>query len=254
MEWFYLVLSLYVFVLGCCIGSFVNVAALRLPEGKSFVKGRSECPLCGAQLHACELIPLFSYLFLRGKCRSCKGQISPRYPVVEAACGFLFLLCFWWYGFSYEALLGCLIVSLLLCVFLVDAGTMTIPNGLVLAFFAPCALDLLLTGLDGIWWRVLGFFVVSVPMLLLSKFIPGSFGGGDIKLIAVCGFLLGTGPVLFAAFLAIVSCGFAAIGLLVSKRVKKGTHIAFGPYLAAGILLARLFYEPVINTYLSWLQ
>ena len=254
MEWYYFVIGPYFFIFGSCIASFINVVALRAPEGKSFNIGRPACPDSGVQLRAYDLIPIFSYLILGGKCRSCKQKISVRYPLTELAGGLLFVLAFWRYGLSYEALNACLLISLLLCVFLIDLSTMTIPNGLVLAFAAPCLFDLFLTGMEGIWSRVIGFFIISVPMLLLWYFIPGCFGGGDIKLIAVCGFLLGFEAALMAAFFGIVSCGLAAGFLLVTHRAKKGAHIAFGPYLAAGILAARFFYEPVIGFYLSLLR
>lgn len=131
---------------------------------------------------------------------------------------------------------------------------MIIPNGLVLAFLAPIAFDLFLTGFSGIIGRVIGFFAVSLPMLLLTCLIPDAFGGGDIKLIAVCGFLLGWKAILLAAFFAVVGCGLVSMVRLALKKVNKGDHIAFGPYLAAGILAARLFYTPIMNAYLSLLS
>lgn len=242
---------LYAFFLGGCIGSFVNVVALRTANDTSFLRGRSHCPKCGATLRGVDLIPVLSYLFLRGRCHACHARISLRYPVTELVSGGLFMLCLWQYGLSLEALNACLLASLLLCVFLTDLDTLTIPNGLVLCFLAPAALDVWLTGGADIWGRVIGIFVISLPMFLLTLLIPDCFGGGDIKLMAVCGFLLGWRAALMAAFFAIVSCGLFALILLLTKRAKRGDHIAFGPWLAVGIFAAKLFYLPIMTAYLS---
>ena len=252
MLWIYIVFYLYIFLFGICIGSFLNVVALRIANGESFVKGRSHCPKCNTTLKAYELIPVFSYLFLRGRCRHCGEKISIRYFFVELASGLLFVFTFWWYGFGWEAVNMCIAAALLLCVFLIDMQTMTIPNGLVIALAVPAVLEVIRTGGEGIWGRVIGFFIVSVPMLLLTLLIKGCFGGGDIKLVAVCGFLLGYQRMLFAAFIGIVSCGIVSGVLLARKKVNKRDHIAFGPYLACGILLAAWFYEPVISAYMSF--
>lgn len=254
MGWFYTVFYIYIFIFGSCIGSFLNVVAERTAEGKSFIKGRSQCPICGNTLTALDLIPVFSYLFLRGRCRHCKEKISPRYLITELVCGGAFVFCFWWYGFGLEAVTVCILAALLLCVFLIDMQTMTIPNILILFFLAPAILEVCRTGSTGIWDRAIGFFVISVPLLILTLIIPGCFGGGDIKLVAVCGFILGYQAMLFAAFLSIVSCGIVSVILLAKKKIKKSDHIAFGPYLSCGILLAKFFAAPVIAAYLSLLN
>jgi len=249
----YFLYYFYIFFFGAAIGSFINVVSLRLPQEIGFVKGHSACPNCGNQLRKRDLIPIFSYLFLRGRCHHCKSKISLRYPLVEIINGTLFLICFWWYGASLFALNSCILASLLLCVFLIDMDTMTIPNGLILCFFLPCALDLWLTGCGGMIPRLVGVFVISLPMFLLTLLVPDSFGGGDIKLMAICGFLLGYKATLLAAFIAIVVAGIAAAFLLLSKRVQKGEHIAFGPFLALGIFIAKLFYYPIFGFYLNLL-
>jgi leader peptidase (prepilin peptidase)/N-methyltransferase len=243
----------YIFFLGACIGSFINVVALRIPQKTGFVNERSLCPNCGKTLRYIDLIPVFSYIILKGRCHNCKSHISLRYPFVEIISGALYVLCFWWYGFSFFAVNSCILVSLLLCVFLIDMDTMTIPNGLILCFLIPCAIDLWLTGFDGMATRMIGFFIISVPMYLLTLLIPDSFGGGDIKLMAVCGFLLGYKAGLLAAFIAIIIAGIFATFLLIRKKVKKGQHIAFGPFLTIGIFVSKLFYYPIFGFYLKLL-
>lgn len=242
----------YVFIVGACIGSFVNVIALRLPAGQSFVHGRSACPHCGADIRPLDLVPILGYIVVKGRCRSCRGKISVRYPLVEIASGAIFILCFWWWQGSFlMAVNSCLLAALLLLVFLIDLDTMTIPNAVVLCLLVPCAISLSITGFNGIWEQLLGIIVVSLPMLALTWILPGSFGGGDIKLMAVCGFYLGYQATLLAAFLAVIAAGLTAIVLLAAKKVNKGEHIAFGPYLTVGIFISALFYEPMMAFYLS---
>ena len=247
----YFLIYLYIFLFGCCLGSFLNVAALRSVTGESFVKGRSHCPKCGETLGALDLIPVFSYLFLRGRCRY--SHIPFRYFLTETAAGLLFVLCFGWFGFTLKAVNACLLTCLLLAVFLIDMESLIIPNPLVLLLLLPGVFDMLLTGFQDIPGRLIGFVVVSLPMLLLTLLIPGCFGGGDIKLMAVCGFLLGWGPTLLAAFFAVVSCGVVSAVRMAAKKVKKGDHVAFGPYLALGVFASYLFYTPILRMYLSLL-
>ena len=245
MAVFYLVS----FVLGAGIGSFLNVVAQRSLTGESFVRGRSHCPRCGATLGPLELVPVLSWLLLRGRCRHCAAPISPRYPFTEGICGGLFLLCFWWYGLSFRLLIAWILAALLFCISLMDLDAMTIPNGLVLALLVPIALELWRTGFSGLGERLLGFGIISLPMLGLTLLIPDCFGGGDIKLMALCGFFLGWKAALLAAFLGIVSCGAVAGTLLLSKKVGRTDHIAFGPYLAAGVFCAHLFSQPILLWY-----
>ncbi len=248
------VLYLYVFAVGASVGSFLHVVALRWPKGESFVRGRSHCVRCGAVLTGRDLVPICSFFFLRGRCRHCGAAISLRYPLVEAVLGMAFLLSFWWNGFTLAAANDCLLAALLLLVFLIDLDTMTIPNGLVLLFLLPIAADLWLSGLGGVAGRVAGALGVGLPFLLLIRFLPGSFGGGDVKLLAVTGFLLGYQAILIAVFLAVMAAGLLASALLMTRRLQKGDHIPFGPFLAVAIFLARLFAAELFSLYLDlWL-
>lgn len=99
--------------------------------------------------------------------------------------------------------------------------------------------------------RIIGFFAISVPMLGLSMIIDSAFGGGDIKLIAVCGFMLGWRNVLLAIFIAIVLGGIVAVALLVTRNKEKGAHMPFGPYICIGVFVSMLFGDNIIPWYLS---
>lgn len=241
----------YLFVVGVCIASFINVVVYRVPLHISVAKGRSFCPTCHHSLNALDLVPVFSYLFLRGKCRYCKEPISIRYPIVELIGGLLAVLCFHHYGFDWMTLLSFVVFMILLSITLIDFDTMTIPNGLLL-FLIPLVIVIALLNSQIDWIsRIIGFFIVSLPMYLLDCIIPGCFGGGDIKMMAVCGIMLGWVNTLVAMFIGILLCGIVASFLLLRKKANCKMHIAFGPYLAFGVVAAMLYGEPLLRSYFA---
>lgn len=243
------ILYLYIFVIGIVIGSFLNVVIYRVPKELSFVKGRSFCPHCQAPIKGYHNVPVFSYLWLRGKCADCGEPISIRYPLVELFAGLMAILIFAVYGFSFQWLVVFSAGAILICITLIDFDTMTIPNGLVLALMAPALLSFFFFPQLGILSRVIGIVVISLPMLILVLFIPDAFGGGDIKLMAVAGFMLGWGNTLLAAFIGLLLGGAVAVSLLARKT--KDKHMAFGPYLCIGIMTALLFGDIIIQWYFS---
>lgn len=242
----------FLFLFGAVIASFINVLAYRLPRKKNPFKGRSFCPSCEHPLAAADLVPILSYLSLKRRCRYCGAPISPRYALVEALGGGLAALCYWraqsWPVFALYAAAA----FVLLTAALIDHDTQEIPNG--------CSVALLLCGVAAIWLqpqiglvaRLIGVFVVSVPLLLLSLWKPGAFGGGDIKLVGAAGLLLGYAHTLFGFFVAILLGGGYAVYLLACKKTQKGAHMAFGPYLSAGILVALLFGADILIWYFSF--
>lgn len=243
------ILYLYVFVVGIVIGSFLNVVIYRVPKELSFAKGRSFCPHCQAQIKGYHNVPVFSYLWLRGKCADCGQPIAIRYPLVELFSGLMAVLIFAVYGFSFQWLVVFIAAAILICITMIDFDTMIIPNGLVLALMAPALLSFFFFPEVGILSRVIGIFVISLPMLALALFIPDAFGGGDIKLMAVAGFMLGWGNTLLAAFIGLLLGGMVAVVLIAKKT--KAKHMAFGPYLCIGIMTALLFGDIIIQWYLN---
>lgn len=231
-----LLLGLIRFLLGAALFSFMNVVAWRLPRGMDPLKGRSVCPQCGHTLGAPDLVPVFSWLFLRGRCRHCGAHIPARYLLVELLGGVLALA----------------VCGILLSVSLIDAETQTIPDRLNLALAVCGAVSVLLSPAD--WLpHVIGALCVSVPMFLLCLVIDGAFGGGDIKLMAAAGLFLGWQNTLLAMFFGIVFGGMYGIYLLAAKKAGKKDHFAFGPFLCAGIVIAMLFGGPVLEWYCAFL-
>lgn len=242
---------LYIFVVGAVIGSFLNVVIYRVPKELSFTKGRSFCPHCHSQIKGYHNVPVFSYLCLRGKCADCGESISIRYPFIELFAGIMAVVILAVYGFSFQWLVVFIAGAILICITMIDFDTMTIPDGLVLALMVPALLCFFFFPQVGILSRVIGIFVISLPMLALVLFIPEAFGGGDIKLMAVAGFMLGWTNTLLAALMGLLLGGLVAIILLARKT--KDKHMAFGPYLCIGIMTALLFGDIIIQWYLSLL-
>lgn len=246
-----IIVYVVIFLLGLSIGSFLNVVIYRVPRGESIVFGRSHCTSCGVTIGALDLIPVVSYLLLKGKCRNCQNTISPRYGAVELSTGLLFVLTFVRMGVTPMAVVGVLFAALLIAVSVIDWDTMTIPDGLVIAAAVLAVPFYLIQDGISLPQRLIGFFIVSLPMLLLATAIGGAFGGGDIKLIAVCGFILGAKNVVLAMFIAVLLGGSYASYLLLTKKSKVGTQIPFGPYLCAGCYLSMLFGTDLVGWYLG---
>lgn len=245
------ILNALVFAAGASVFSFMNVVIYRLPRKISFVRGRSHCPVCGAMLKWYDMVPVLNWFYLRGKCRGCGARISFRYPAVECLGGVLALLCLGRFGWQYSAVTAFFLMAVLTAVAFIDADTMEIPNGLPILVFVLAVVGALLGMEPSLSSRLIGFFAVSAPMLLLTLAVPGAFGGGDIKLMAAAGAFLGWKLSLVAAFLAIVSGGIYGVYLLASKRKGRKEHFAFGPFLCAGIGAAVLWGDAILNWYLQ---
>ena len=235
-------------LLGLVFGSFCNAWAWRLVHGESIVRGRSHCALCGHPLGARDLVPLVSWLLLRGKCRYCGGPISPRYPAVELVSALYYVSVVLRFDLTRDALRLLILGSLLLVASLVDWDTMELPDGLLLGGAMAALLRLPED------WKslLLGGVAVSVPLLLLvllADRLMGreTMGGGDIKLVAVLG--LHFGP-LQSLFLLILAC---VLGLLLGAWMKKAKDapFPFGPALALAGWLTALFGESAVSWYLS---
>lgn len=249
MEYAILVYPL-VFLYGILIGSFLNVCIYRIPKHESIVTVPSHCMSCGYGLKWYDLVPVFSWLCLRGRCRKCKAPISVQYPLIEAANGILWLLIIFLRGLSVEGILYCLLASALLVLSIIDFRTYEIPFG-INVFIAVLGLVRLFTDLKHWYLYVIGFCLVSGIFLFVLWVTKGKgIGGGDVKLMAAAGLLLGA-PKIFLAML--IGCLVAVVvHPLRMKLSGEGHSLAFGPYLAAGILLSALAGEPVIAWYLSF--
>lgn len=236
-----------VFLFGIVIGSFLNVVIYRVPKGENIVVVNSHCMNCGYQLSWYDLVPIFSWLALRGKCRVCGDKISVQYPLIEALNGVLYLVVFHRYGVSIESLLYCLLFSALLALSVIDFRTFEIPVGFNY-FILILGLIRLLTDLENWSTYCIGFLAVSGFLYLLVIVSGGrAMGGGDVKLMAVGGLLIGWKKIILAFFLG---CVLGSVIHVIRMKVSKQGHVlALGPYLAMGIAIAVLFGEPFLEWY-----
>ncbi len=247
------------FMMGSCVFSFVNVVICRLPSGERVVKGRSRCMECGHQLASWELVPLMSYLALRGKCRKCKARIPARDFWVEGTGGAAFVFCASFYGIGETGVIS--LRGLLVFVFLAVLMMMAAIDWDTKVIYDRFHVMIGLLGAAAVWLfpeislgsRLIGLIVISGPMLLLAVLIPDAFGGGDIKLMAVCGWLLGWKAIVFAMFAGLIAAGIYCIVMVASGKLAWKDHFAFGPFLAVGLTAAVFFGEQVGSWYLSLL-
>lgn len=239
----------YVFIIGSIIGSFLNVCIYRIPDKESIVIGRSHCTSCGHELSFKEMIPIFSYLFLGGKCRCCKAHVSLQYPAVELLTAILYLLSVIRFGYSFYTLLLCIFISVLIVIAGIDAHTKLIPDILNLWILTLGILHIL-SDSSFFGEGILGFVIVSVPMLAISVF-TGGFGGGDIKLSAVCGLFLGWKLILLGFFFGCITAALWGTFLILKKKASKKSAISFGPFLATGFILSALFGNQLLSFYLG---
>ena len=252
----YIYLSVLFFIIGTIFGSFYNVVGYRVPKGESLLYPSSHCTKCNHKLTPLELIPIFSFLFLGGKCHKCKEKISWFYPIFEFLSGISFLLSYTIFGLSIECLLSIIFISMLLIIIVSDYQTMIIPDEVLIVFSTFILVTkYAIGGFSLVGSSILHGILSFVFMYLLKLFgdfifKKESMGGGDIKLLGVYGLVLGFPMSIVSVFLA------AFIGLPISlillKRNK--THeIPFGPFLAISAIVI-WFTKIDFNTMISYLS
>ena len=259
-----------IFLFGICIGSFLNVVILRIPKHESILGiGRSKeekeeashCMTCGAKIRPIDLIPVFSWIFLRGKCHSCGAKISCRYPIVESLNGIMYVLTFWVLDLNAKAIITCVVMSLLIVVGFMDWDTMEIDMIIVGIIFLLAIPAALLTDEIEIKQRIIGAAVISLPFFIIGEisrgFIKKKYGEdfraielGDTILMIAAGAFLGTQAVIVSAFLGVI---FAAFGGLIYKKVTGESKFAFGPFLSMGIAIAALWGNDIAQWYINTL-
>jgi len=254
-----LIVSIFIFIIGLAVGSFLNVCIYRLPRGESLISPPSHCPECGSLIKWYDNIPLLSYLMLKGKCRNCSHLISPRYPLVEGLTASLYLLTFLFHRISGPSFLivlkDIIFISLLIPIFFIDLNDQIIPNSLSYSILILGLLFSLLT--KSLLSTLLGMGIGAGLFLgihLLGSFFlkEESLGVGDIKLAAGIGAFLGWKDALLCFFLSSILGGVVA-GLLLLAHVKGGRErIPFAPFLVAGAFISIFFGEKLIHLYLTF--
>ena len=237
-----------IFVLGTILASFCNVIGYRYPLHISFVKGRSHCEICHHQLYAWDLIPIVSYVLLKGRCRYCNASLSFKHPMIECIGGVITVLCFYQYELNSQFLFTVLLFFILLTASLIDISIQVVSDLFMICLFILSLFSLLIYSVP-ITDRLFGFFIIPLLMLLIN-ICKESFGGADIKLTAVMGFLLGFERLVLAMIISIFVAGGYSIYGIISKRYTKNTYIAFIPFLSLGYFVSLLYGYQIITFYL----
>ena len=233
-------IMLGLFILGTIFGSFYNVVAYRLPKGESILYPSSHCPNCNHKLKPLELIPILSYILQKGKCVNCKDKISIFYPISEIICGLLFVICYLSFGISYNLIIALTFASLLIIVILSDYYYMIIEDSILIIFSILLIVEIyFISGLDVLLNSLLSALISFIIMLLLKLFGDfifkrESMGGGDIKLMAVFGLVIGWELSIISIFLS----AFIALPISVFiLKTNKNHEIPYGPFLSIAALI-----------------
>jgi leader peptidase (prepilin peptidase)/N-methyltransferase len=240
-------------VLGLIFGSFCNVVAIRLLKGESIVHPPSHCVHCNHRLGPLDLIPVMSFLLLRGRCRYCRAPIPPVYPIGEAATALLFASAAWRMGVSPELPAGLLLASILVIIVQTDLCRMVIPNKVVFFGMGAAVLLRLFVHPEPWWDYALAFLIGGGLFYGLAVATKGGVGGGDIKLFAFLGVLLGLKLTLLAIFLSSLAGTLYGVMQLARSRYRKKQAIPFGPFIAVGAWLSYLWGDWLLNWYAALL-
>ena len=257
---FWIIFYSVIFLFGLIVGSFLNCVIYRLEERKSFLNGRSYCPHCKHKLIWQDLIPIFSFLISRGKCRYCGKKISLQYPLVEFSTGILFVLILSHSIYNLPfAIYNLIIVCFLIIIFVYDLKHFIIPDKVIYpAILVSC-----------IWYFVSGIFfhlytkydilntiysaVGAAIFFLLIVLISNEkwMGFGDVKLAFLMGLFLGWPNILVALFLAFFIGAIIGIGLIATGKKTLKSEVPFGPFLVAGTFISLFWGQNIINWYLN---
>jgi len=232
----------FLFWLGACLGSFANVIIYRLPQDKSIVRPRSACPKCGALIRWFDNIPIVSWLVLRARCRNCGGAISWRYPAVEFLMGLLFVLVYLFVGTNWLLLEYLIFVFGLLTVSMIDFDHMILPDEFTLGGIVIGLLGAALNPDRGFWPALAGVlvgggFLWAIAAIYFALRKQEGMGGGDIKLLAWIGAVLGWGAIPFVVLSASLIGTLVGVVVMIRTKGDLRTAIPFGPYLAFGAVL-----------------
>jgi leader peptidase (prepilin peptidase)/N-methyltransferase len=252
-----LVPYIIVFILGSAIGSFLNVCIYRMPRNMSIVAPASRCPSCNTPIRHYDNIPVFSYIFLGGKCRVCKARISLRYPLVEFLNAALYVSVLWRFGLEWDSLVYFAYCSALVVITFIDFDFQIIPDritlpGIPIGLMAGSLLlpdPFLRDSLLGFKASIIGFLAGGGIFYAIAVLSRGGMGGGDIKMMAMVGSLMGWKSVLLTTFLGSLTGAILGVFLMIAKGKGRKTKIPFGPFLALGSLVTLFSAQEIFTWY-----
>ncbi len=256
---FYITFYTIIFIFGICIGSFLNVLICRLPANESIITNSSHCVKCGQKIKRRDLIPVVSWILLKGKCRSCGEKISPRYPIVEILNAVIYIITFTVMDFNVNSIIICFFFSILIVIGFMDWDTLEIDLRLLAAIFVLAVISFFTTSELTLLSRIIGGLIISTPFFIIGEIsaiiIEKNTGErirgielGDTLLMAASGLLIGYKAVVISAFAGII---IAAICGLVIKKKSGESKFAFGPFLSIGLFIGTLWGDSLVERWLS---
>lgn len=226
-----------VFIFGLFLGSFYNVVAMRTLKGENIATGRSHCTVCNHVLGVLDLVPVFSYIFLRGKCRYCKTKISPLYCLGELATGITLAYVYWLFGLSIDFVIHFVLGSILVILTITDLIEKIVPNKIVFAGLVLILLFRIISG-ENLAFYILSSIGVFIFLFLLMIASKDKLGGGDVKLYAVISLAIGAwkafASIFFASFVALL----ITLPMILKKKMDRKTEIPFVPFIWVGVLIS----------------
>lgn len=247
-------MNLLILIYGLLIGSFLNVCIYRIPKSESIVFPGSHCPVCNHNLKWYDNIPLFSYLTLKGKCRYCNTKISPQYPLIESLNAIIYLLLYFYFGYSINFIFYALISSVLIVITLIDLKEMIIPDILVLIILGLAIiykiLNYFIYGLSPEILNSIGGLLLAGGLFLAIVLLTGGgMGGGDVTLIGALGFVLGVKYILLTIFLSFILGAVISMVLLWTKLKTKKDPIPFGPFIIMAFFITVFWGDILVYWY-----
>lgn len=249
-------MSFIIFIFGLLIGSFLNVCIYRIPRNESISYPPSHCTSCGSRIKWYDLVPVISYIFLKGRCRNCKEKISIRYPVIELTGGIIFLMLYIKYGLSFELVKFAVMASILIVIALIDFDT----EDVYLKTTLTGIISGLIFAISGNYLNVTGNFLnyiyggaVSGGLIAIIILLTHGMGWGDVEICTMCGLFLGFKMSLVMLFFAFVIGGVTGVFLILMHIKKRRDYIPFGPFIALSAVFTALYGGNILLWYMSLL-
>ncbi len=231
----------------------MNVCIYRIAREESISFPPSHCTSCGYELKPKDLVPVLSYAFLGGKCRSCKEKISIRYPLIEILNALLYVVIYLNYGFSFELFKFAVFASLMIVIGFIDFDTKYVFNSTVILGVVSGIIFLIAEWIitKNIPWTNLAGAAIGFGVIWTIVALTGGMGEGDIDIALICGLFLGIRGIIVTLFLAFVLGGVVALFMMILKLKDRKEEMAFGPYLAISGMIAMLYSTQLIELYLK---
>jgi len=250
-----IIYGIFIFIIGLMLGSFFNVCIYRIPRGESIVYPPSHCTNCGKKLKYIDLVPVLSYIFLKGRCRYCNEKISIRYAAVELFTAILFLSIYLKYGFTIESIKYIILSSFLIIIGMIDYYTMDVYSIITYTGIIVGIIFILIEYLtkSQIYTYLYGGILAGLVIALIIILTKG-MGWGDFEICIMSGLYLGFSKSIVMLMVSFILGGIIGILLIISKKKTKKDYIPFGPYIVLGSIISILFADKIILWYLGFIH